>query len=161
MAQAFVIRNDLQNETTENPVRVVASYRNDQIVDRDWHGPQCTVVSVSDSKIVMKPPPDEGMLILISTWREDYLPTVNAEAQRRITDAFPIYKQNNYNAIYNQNQSQHGTDTTTWPDQAFVAEYSRGWQYISDVRTVANSFTAMPVDPTDDSIWPTAISPVA
>ena len=86
---------------------------------------------------------------------------VNGEANRRINNAFPIFKQNNYNATYNQNQSQHGTDTTTWPDQAFVAEYTRGWSYVNDVRAVANSFTAMPVDPTDDSIWPPIITPIA
>jgi hypothetical protein len=160
MAQAFVIRNDLQIEDQTHPVRVVAAYRNDTVVDWSWHGSQCTVLTLADDKIKS---PAEGEMVstLISTWRDDYKTVINGEANRRITIAFPIYKQNNYNATYNQNQSQHGTDTATWPDQAFVAEYNRGWKYVGDVRTASNAFTAMPVDPTDDSIWPPAITPIA
>lgn len=162
MAQVFVIRSDLQTEDQDNPVRVIATYRNDTVVDITWHGDQATVLSGIADKYVFNDR-DNQRIVLASNWRDDYQPVVNGEAYRRINAVFPQYKQMNYTAQYNLYQAQYGTDTTQWPagnPQDFLTEYNRGWQYISDVRTVSNSFTAMPVDPTDNSLWPTPITPI-
>ncbi len=161
MAQAFVVRNDLHVENADNPVRVVATYRNDTLVDLSWHGDQCTVLGgIADNLIYNDR--DNQRTILTARWRDDYVPVVNAEAFRRINAVFPQYKQMNYTARHTADVTAYGPDITKWPqgEQDFKAEYDRGWAYVAAVRTVSNSFTAMPADPTDDSLWPTPISPV-
>ena len=101
--------------------------------------------------------------VLQSNWRDNWQPIVNAEANRRITDVFPSYKQTNYIAQFNAYQTQYGADTTTWPAEAqtFKAEYDRGWKYVSDVRAASNAMTGMPQDPTADEHWPPVITPIA
>jgi len=162
MAQVFVNRQSLLDETPTAPVLVIASYRNETVIDRNWHGTDSTVVGVSDVLVVEDR--DNYRTILRSDWRDDYVPVVNAEANRRITTAFPAFKQSNYNAQWNTYQVQYGLDPATWPagpPQDFAAEYNRGWKYINDVRAASNAMTAMPQDPTADEHWPTVITPVA
>jgi len=161
MPQVFVKRAQLLNETPTDPVVVLASYRNDTVVDPLWHGPDATVMSVPDTSLFNDR--DHYQTILASNWRDDYVPVVNAESARRITKAFPDYKQSNYNAQYNNYQSQYGVDTTQWPvgmPQDFLAEYLRGWKYVNDVRAASNNMTGMPQDPTADEHWPPAITPI-
>lgn len=161
MSQAFVIRNDLLIEDAQNPVRALAAYPNATPVTIDMHGAQCTLLTLADNLVVN----DQAnfRIILVATWRDDYKPVVNAEAARRINLVFPEYKQRNYTARYQDYITSYGADPAAWPQEAldFKVEYDRGWQYVSDVRTASNAWTAMPTDPTADSIWPPAISPIA
>lgn len=160
MAQIFVPRNDLLGENAENPVRIFAAYPETPAKAIETHGSAYTVLMVAEAYILNER--DNMRQILTATWRDNYLPVINAEAFRRIQLVFPQYKQMNYNALYNDYQSQYGTDTTAWPPdtQEFLAEYHRGWQYVADVRSVANSVAAMPADPTADELWPPVITPI-
>lgn len=164
MSQIFVNRNDLVIEDGDHPVKVLASYPNDALVTIDMHGAAYTVLLVADSAInrnelnARQPFPT-----LTPTWRNDYKPVINAEAQRRIFDAFPDYKQRNYTAAVQQSITQYGADATVWPQPAkdTKTEGDRGWTYVNSVRTAANAWTGMPGgDPTADGIWPPIISPV-
>ena len=161
MAQAFVIRSTLLNESAQDPVLVRAYYGNGIVVSMDFAGPDCTLLVLADNLI--KEDRDNFRTILVPNWRDDYKPVVNAEAARRINLVFPEYKQRNYTAHYQDNITKYGADATTWPanEQTFKAESDRGWKYVSDVRTASNAWTAMPVDPTADSIWPPTITPIA
>jgi hypothetical protein len=161
MSQAFIIRNDLLIEDAQNPVRVRAAYPNTANLPIDFAGADCTSVVVADN--LVQNDSANYRNILISTWRDDYKPVVNAEAARRINLVFPEYKQRNYTAKYQDYITTYGADTTAWPQEAldFKVEYDRGWQYVSDVRTASNAWTAMPTDPTADSIWPPTITPIA
>lgn len=160
MAQAFVIRSDLSIEDAQNPVRVRASYGNGMVLTPDFAGTDCTLLFLADDLITEDRV--NYRTILISTWRDDYKPVINWEANRRINLVFPEYKQRNYTAHYQDNITKYGADATSWPaqEQTFKAEYDRGWQYVSDVRAASNAWTAMPVDPTADPIWPPTISPI-
>lgn len=160
MAQAFVIRNDLLIEDAQNPVRVRASYGNGMALPIDFAGADCTLLSIVDNLI--QEDRANYRSILVSTWRDDYKPVVNAEANRRINLVFPEYKQRNYTAHYQDNITSYGADATAWPqpEKDFKIEYDRGWQYISDVRSASNAWTAMPTDPTADGIWPPTITPI-
>jgi len=164
MAQIFVNRNDLVIEDVDHPVKIIASYANDAIVTVDMHGAAATVLSVADTVVnrnslnARQPFPT-----LTATWRNDYKPVINAEAQRRIYDVFADYKQRNYTAAVQGYITQYGADATVWPQPAkdVKTEGDRGWTYVTAVRTAANAWTAMPGgDPTADSIWPTVISPI-
>lgn len=158
--QAFVPRSDLLNETAETPVRVVASYGNAMVTTIDMHGPDCTVLFLAED--LTKPPDIITPTTLKPEWRTNYAPVLNFEAARRITIAFPEYKQRNYTALMNDYTFQYGADTALWPQTALddKAENDRGWAYVQDVRAASNAWTSMPVDPTDDSIWPPAITPI-
>lgn len=162
--KAFVLRDDLLNESDTRPVRVVASYPNEQPLTLDQHGTQFTLLTVRDDAIVRTSAVEGPIIIMVlkAGWRDDYLTTVNAEAERRISDVFPDYKQRNATAQVQDFITQYGTATTSWPAAAqnFKVEADRGWTYVHDVRAAANSWTAMPVDPTADEIWPPIISPV-
>jgi hypothetical protein len=161
MAQAFVIRNDLLVEDAQNPVRVRASYGNAMVFAIDSHGPECTLLFLADNLIEQDR--INYRTILVSTWRDDYKPVVNAEANRRINIAFPDYKQRNHTARVQDNITKYGPDPAMWPqdEQDFKIESDRGWQYVADVRAASNAWSAMPTDPTADAIWPPAITPVA
>jgi hypothetical protein len=161
MAQAFVLRNDLLIEDVDNPVRVRAFYGNGMVLTIDSHGSECTLLFLADNLV------HEDRInyrtILIATWRDDYKPVVNAEANRRINLVFPDYKQRNYTARYQDNITSYGADATAWPqpERDFKVEYDRGWKYVADVRGASNAWAAMPTDPTADEIWPPTISPIA
>jgi hypothetical protein len=160
MAQVFVVRADLLTETAEQFVAVVATYGNAMETTIDMHGPACTLLLLGDDLITIQQP--FMTTVLKTAWRTDYKPVINFEAARRINLAFPEYKQRNYTAQYQEYITTYGADTAAWPTEAltFKAEYDRGWQYVNDVRSASNAWTQMPVDPTDNSIWPVAISPI-
>jgi hypothetical protein len=163
--QAFVVRDDLLHEAPDTPVHVIATYANEQATLIEQHGTEYTVVTVPDDKIVRESPAP-GMppmfMVLKSDWRESYVPVINAEASRRILLVFPEYRQRNSTAAVQDYITRYGADVTVWPQAAkdVKAESDRGWTYVHDVRTAANAWTAMPVDPTADSIWPPAITPI-
>ncbi len=159
--QVFVFRADLLSEDSANPVRVAASYGNAMVLPIDFHGPNCTLLTVADNLVFNEK--DNFRTILLFHWRDDYKPVLNAEAGRRINLVFPEFKQRNYTAHYQDNITQYGADATVWPPEeiTFKAEYDRGWKYIADVRTASNAWSAMPTDPTADSIWPPTITPIA
>lgn len=176
--QVFVLRSDLLLDPATTKVRVMAAYPDTPAKPIDFNGSQCTVLIVNDNQVDWfrpdvaggSPPPPSGMgiaptitQVLVPNWRNEYRYVLNNEAFRRIQLVFPEFKQRNYTAKYQDNITQYGTDTSTWPSeqQTFKAEYDRGWKYVSDVRTASNAWTAMPADPTADSIWPTQISPIA
>jgi hypothetical protein len=161
MAQAFVIRADLLNEDAENPVRVRASYGNGMVLRFDFAGADCALLFLADN--LLFDDRDNGRVILVQHWRDDYAPVLSYEATRRIQLVFPDYKQRNYTAHYQDNITHFGADATKWPTQelTFKAEYDRGWKYVNDVRSAANAWTAMPTDPTADQIWPPTITPIA
>lgn len=163
MAQVFVNHSDLAVEDASHPVPVIASYSNATVVAADLHGSQCSVMSIADNLIYKDRTTTRTFLpVLTSNWRDDYTPVLNAEAARRINLVFPDFKQRNYTAHYQDNITQYGADATSWPQQEldFKAEYDRGWQYVTDIRTASNNWTAMPTDPTADAIWPPTITPI-
>jgi hypothetical protein len=159
MAKAFVVRGDLLTEDSSHPVRVRAVYGNGMILTLESHGVDCTLLLLADNLVIRD---SEFRNVLASTWRNDWGPVVNAEANRRIELVFPDYKQRNHTARVQDSITKYGADTSIWPqgEKDFKAESDRGWRYVSDVRAAANSFTAMPVDPTADSIWPPTITPI-
>ena len=159
MAKAFVVRGDLLNEAVDKPVRVRAVYSNGMILTLESHGVECTLLLLADNLVIRD---NNFQTVLKSTWRTDYGPVINAEANRRIELAFPDYKQRNYTARVQDMITTYGADASIWPqaERDFKAEADRGWQYVADVRTASNAWTAMPVDPTADSIWPPAITPI-
>lgn len=161
MAQTFVWRSDLAAEDQANPVRVAASYGNGVPVTIGFQGPQFTLLNVADNLIYEDR--QNNRTILVAHWRDDFKPVLNSEASRRINLVFPEYKQRNYTAHYQDNITTFGSDPSTWPanEQSFKAEYDRGWKYVNDIRTASNAWTAMPTDPTADSIWPPTITPIA
>jgi hypothetical protein len=164
---AFVLRTELQAEDAEHPVRVIASYSEDQVVPINTHGESCTRVTVPDSSVARTTPPIVGMPpfghVLATGWRTDYMPIINAEASRRIELVFPDFKQRNATAAVQEWITTYGTNTTTWPAQcqAFKTEADRGWTYIQVIRDTANAFTSLPADPTADAIWPAPITPIS
>jgi hypothetical protein len=102
--------------------------------------------------------------VLKSGWREpNKTQILSYEANRRIIAVFPDYSQRNANAELNGYITQYGTNTSTWPayNQQRNAEITRCWNYVNAVRQNANGMgtVALPADPTDDSHWPTVISP--
>ena len=161
MAKAFVIRSDLLAEDASNPVRVFAAYPNSVMYPIDFHGAQCTLLTVADSLIANDKITFTNSLV--PTWRDDYKPVVNAEASRRIELVFPDFKQRNHTARVQEDITRYGPDTAAWPqqEQDFKVESDRGWKYVADIRAASNAWTAMPVDPTADSIWPPSITPIA
>jgi hypothetical protein len=161
MAQAFVIRNDLLIEDANNPVRVRAVYPVTANLPIEFAGVDCTSLILADNLILNDR--DNYRSVLVATWRDDYKPVVNAEASRRINLVFPEYKQRNHTARVQDDITKYGADPAAWPqqEQDFKVESDRGWQYVADVRTASNAWTAMPTDPTADSIWPPTITPIA
>lgn len=161
--QAFVRRADLIAETATTRVPVVASYGNGMTIALDAHGPQCTLLFLQDDLNLVEDDEFRIMQRLVTAWRDMPKPVVNAEANRRIVLAFPDFKQRNYTARYQDNQTKYGTDPAQWPQEEknFKVEYDRGWLYVHDVRAVANAMTALPADPTANEHWPPQITPIA
>jgi len=162
----FVRKSELPIEDASHPVQVIASYSEEQNVMIHSHGEECTILTLPQSAVTQTTPPMAGMpalgQVLMTGWRTDYVPIVNGEASRRIELVFPAFKQRNATAAIQEWITTYGTTVTTWPAQcqAFKTEADRGWTYIQAVRDVANAFTSLPVDPTDDALWPPAISPI-
>jgi hypothetical protein len=163
----FVLRTELNAEDADHPVRVIANYSEDQRADIHLHGEACTRLTLPDTALARTTPPIVGMppvgFVLATDWRMDYMPIINGEAGRRIDLVFPDYKQRNATAAVQDWITTYGTNVAIWPAQAqaFKTESDRGWTYVQDIRDVANAFTSLPTDPTNDSLWPPDIPPVS
>jgi hypothetical protein len=96
MAQAFVVRDQL---VQAERVSVIAAYSDSSEVPFDFHGNKYVLLTVADNLIVKDP--DLPIQYLAPNWREDYKTVINAEASRRINQAFPLFKQMNYSAQFN------------------------------------------------------------
>jgi hypothetical protein len=102
--------------------------------------------------------------LLDTNWRAlSQTNLISYEANSRITTAFPDYSQRNANNEMNGYITLYGADSTQWPSaqQARKAEIDRCWNYVNAVRNTANAMgsASLPVDPSDNSHWPTVISP--
>jgi hypothetical protein len=175
--QVFVKRADLTAATPPDPVPVIATYEDAPAIPYSTHDPSnstpsaVTVLYLTADLIIHYSYLPPGMpanvtgipsLGLISTWRDHADIIVNGEANRRIVDVFPEYKQRNSTSTYQQAQTAYGIDPSVWPPeaQAFKDEYDRGWSYVNAVRERTTSLIpSLPPDPTEDSYWPTRITP--
>jgi len=160
--QAFIKRADLLADDGSAMVPILALYGNGMVMAIDAHGSMATLIFLQDDLGLVFHDRDKSMDFLITSWRDNYKPVINWESNRRIVKAFPEYKQRNYTARYQDNITKYGTDPSQWPqaEKDWTVEYDRGWQYVSDVRSTSNAFTALPADPTADEHWPPAITPV-
>src|SRR5262245_19576791 len=123
-------------------------------------GDGMTVLVVPDNCVVTLPGVGP---CLAANWRSNAATIVNAEAYRRIQLVFPGYSQSNANQDQLNSMRKYGHDTSSWPQDAkdrYTAA-DTGWNYVSAVREASDALAAgMPLDPTDDSHWPTPIPPV-
>ena len=153
--QCYVNKADLIND----PVPVLAFYPDSPTLVNTIHGPNATRLQVPDADLDQSQFPN----VLVSTFRNDMETMVNSEGGQRITAVFTDDMQRNANADVNRSTMLYGADPATWPSdaQARKAEGDRGWQYVSAVRQASDALSTQTslVDPTDDSHWPTVISP--
>lgn len=173
--QVFVKRADLTAATPPDPIPVIATYADDPAVPYATHDPSnsnpsaVTVLYLPSSAVERTEITLSGTDITIQQtsladdWRNNNTMIVNSEANRRIVDVFPEYKQRNSTATYQQCVTAYGLDSTAWPPEAktFKDEYDRGWAYVNAVRETSGTLTpSMPPDPTSDTYWPTRIAPI-
>jgi hypothetical protein len=178
--QVFVKRADLTAGT--DPMPVIGTYlADDPAIPYTAHGTAAdtTVLYLPTTTVIKKDVPISDPItgvpaadnpitipktVLVSNWRSNVNQIVNSEANRRIADVFPDYKQRNSTSTYQQCQTAFGADPSVWPPEAkaFKDEYDRGWSYVNAVRERTTALiTSMPPDPTADSYWPTRIDPVS
>jgi hypothetical protein len=149
---------------TTEVVRVLGYY-DDSVVNLQYNalGTQNTLVSVSQTSMVVGSPP--AVPTLGKDWRlNNSTQIVNYESNARIQSVFPDYSQRNANNEMNSYIAQWGVySTATWSPaaQARYAEMNRCWNYVNAIRAANASMiaAALPADPTNDSHWPTRISP--
>ncbi len=165
--QVYVLKSDLVN----SPVPVVAYYNDTKPpMDITFHGSLCTMFNVPVADVqfpisapVPGTPPLSQQPNLIPSFRNDMQLIVNAEANRRILLVFSEEQQRNSNADINRSTTLYGATTSAWPSdaQSRLTESNRGWSYVNLVRqaSVALGTNLSLVDPTDDSHWPTRITP--
>lgn len=168
--QIFVNRADLTAATPPSPLVVLATYTDDPTVPYSAHGgTSVTVIYLNATLVLMQDLTLPGGItvpqkVLDPNWRASADGIVNAEANRRITDVFPEFKQRNSNATYQQCITAYGNNPGVWPTPAatFKIEYDRGWNYVNAVRQNTPPLIAtLPPDPTADQYWPTRITPVS
>jgi hypothetical protein len=153
--QVYVNQADLSND----PVPVLGFYPDVPVMAIDAYGANTTRLSLpaADVDLTQTPP------VLVTNFRNDMAIMVNDEAGRRIELGFSGDMQRNANADINRSTMLYGADYTTWPAdaQARKTEGDRGWQFISAVRQASDSLSTQTtlVDPTNDSNWPTQLSP--
>jgi hypothetical protein len=157
--QMYVPKSQLTGAADEL-VTVLASYQDGVVVNAFQVPPNCTVLSLPQPMIAS----NAGMPVLQKGWRNDNGPQVlNFEANNRINAVFPDYSQRNANNEATGYITQYGSDSTKWPAaaQSRKAEMDRCWNYVNAVRAAANTLvlSMLPADPTDNSHWPTPISP--
>jgi hypothetical protein len=154
--KVFIRTNDLNEET---PI-VVACYDDEKAVPDDAHGAGMTVLTLP--RELIESPRIElngGMPFLAKNWREraGTMP-VEAEARRRIDDAFPVSEQ--LSALHDMLDAimRHGADVSKWPEDVRhrKALFDQRWKYVSDVvsKSLEHARTAAPRDPSSDKIWP-------
>lgn len=169
--QVFVKRADLTTTPAPDPLLVVASYLADSPpVPYTAHGDPAdvTVIYVPTTAVLQDRLILPGNIIVPRTildpdWRSNVERIINSEANRRIEEVFPDYKQRNSTATYQQCLTAYGNDPNIWPIEAkdFKNEYDRGWAYINAVRERTTALiTSLPPDPSADAHWPTRIDPV-
>ena len=154
--QVVVRRSDL---TSPQPL-VLASYDDTVVVDVTALGldkQSATVLGLPASALAAQ---ERGPPLLASSWRDNAVAIVNAEAFRRIERVFTSYAQRNANADMTNCITKYGPDPG---DLAGGCARSQddgrsGLDLRQSVRQQANAMaTALPPDPTDDSHWPTEI----
>jgi hypothetical protein len=157
--QLFVLKSDLSTPPAET---IIWGIHDDlPLLDRGLYGAQYTPLSLPGSVVQT----DQTTLrpYLKSDWRSNVATIANGESYRRIIECFTEFMQRNANSVITGYISQYGADSTTWPVDAKnnKAESDRGWAYVSLVRQSSDAMqSALPADPTDDSHWPTKITPV-
>jgi hypothetical protein len=127
------------------------------------YGDGVTTMTVPDNAVVPAPPESPGGYVLAANWRSFPNVVVNAEANRRVQLSFPDYMQRNANQDIASSITNHGADTSDWPQDALdrKASADAGWNFVNSVREVSDAMiSGMPLDPTDDAHWPTQIPPV-
>jgi hypothetical protein len=160
--QVFVAKANLINAV----VPVAGSYPDTPWpwVDRNVLGSSYTPLTLPGPGVISSLDPGGFMTYqLVSDWRTSQISSiVNGEGQRRIFECFTDFMQRNANADINRSTTLYGATPSAWPAdaQARKAEGDRGWTYLQQVRQTANAMTTLPNDPTDDSQWPTKITPV-
>jgi hypothetical protein len=157
--QVFVLRSDLTDAPDEH-VNVISTYDDGLAIDPTVHGTAATLMSLPTAAIAGA----NQMPYLVQDWRTlDPNQEITFEANNRINAVFPDYSQRNANNEMNGYITAYGTNTGSWPAaaQSRYAEMNRCWTYVNQVRAAANSMaqSILPADPTDDSHWPTPISP--
>ena len=173
--QVFVKRADLTASTPPDPIPVIATYTDFPTLPYSTHdasmsSPSVVTVLYLPNTAVERTEftlPDSDITLkqtsLVPSWRDNAPTIINAEANRRIEEVFPDYKQRNSTAAYQIATQSYGNNPTTWPIEAknFKNEYDRGWAYVNAIREVTVPLTAtMPPDPTSDTYWPTRITPI-
>jgi hypothetical protein len=154
--QIFVNKADLINPTV-----TVQAYYPDSTppLSITLHGANATLLALPPADIDLSQLPP----VLVSTFRNDMAIMVNAEATRRILLVFSEQMQRNSNADINRSTTLYGASPAAWPAdaQARKTEGDRGWNYVGAVRQASDALSTQTSlnDPTDDSHWPTAISP--
>jgi hypothetical protein len=156
--QVIVPRADLGEQQP-----MVIGYYPDGTIIRDLSrlGENLALMTVPDSAVV--PSKDVPGYVLAANWRSHAEVIANAEAKRRISEAFPDYSQSNAQADAVASITKFGADTEAWPTDAKdrKAAADAGWNYVNSVRQSSDAMVSgLPLDPTDDSHWPTKIPPV-
>jgi hypothetical protein len=154
--QVFVKRNNL-SLATQAPV--IAVYPDDPVVDRAAHGTDVAVLSLPFNAYYNDS--TTHFIYLVDNWRSNAAQIVNNEAQRRIFESFSDFMQRDALARMQTNIIAYGTATGSWPagEQANYSTAQNGWNYVSSIRQRSDvHVTNMPIDPTDDSNWPTRIA---
>jgi hypothetical protein len=154
--------------------KILGVYPDNSSIADDAHGEGVTVLTVPGSAIVYdmpfgipgKPLGPEGFRqkikgnrpMLAADWRQKAgaMP-VEAEAKRRIAEAFPLDEQilsllNIIDTIVT-----NGTDVSKWPyaAQQLKNELDQKRRYISEVKARAQqNVQVLPSDPGNDHIWP-------
>jgi hypothetical protein len=151
----------VRGTTDKNPM-VVAFYPDDADVSATAHGEGVTVLTLP-AGVIAAPKKDggSGMPTLIDDWRDraGAIP-VEAEAKRRINEAFPLAEQIDALQDMLTFLMKHGANPATWPEDALArkAEIDVRWKYVGEVKERARAHGSVPVlDPGSDKIWPTRI----
>jgi len=182
--QVFVHRADLTAASPPDPIVVIAAYNDEPPIPYSAHdlthsAPSTVTALYLPTEMVLRTnvtlpgaptfpgapaPITVPQTVLASTWRDDAEKIINGEANRRIIEVFPDYKQRNSTAQMQMAVNAYGSDSTIWPPEAktFKNEYDRGWTYVAAVRERTPLLIAdLPPDPTADGYWPTRITPVS
>ena len=143
------------SELSAKKPNVVAFYPDSTDIGDDAHGDGMTVLILPQAVVTAD---RLGMIFLDESWREraGSLP-VDAEAKRRIDEAFTVSEQVEALRDLVQFLIEHGADVSNWPADAKErkALLDERWRYIDEVRERARAHgRAPPFDPSSDKAWP-------
>jgi hypothetical protein len=159
--QFFVMIADLTDTGLTN-VPIQASYADIPVIDRNFYGSEQTVLTLDGTMRLLDA--NGKNPYLDPTWRTN--PTeinlcINGEAERRIVESFTEFMQRNALQETQRWIISDGNNTSMWPPsaQSMWAAALQGWTYIDHIRTTSDSLISgtLPLDPTNDSHWPTRI----